>query len=92
MIYALGINYGVAKGANMVRSGLNRLLVARRVGGAPHEGRLIAGTLAIPCALGRTGPTSDKREGDGATPRGERRLLYALSDPVGCPWRAPRSF
>lgn len=60
------------------RSGLTKLLVARRVGGRPHEGRLIAGTLVLPCALGRTGLTHQKREGDGATPAGSHALLYAF--------------
>lgn len=60
------------------RFGLSTLRVARRVGGRPHEGRLIAGTLALPCALGRAGVTHSKREGDGATPAGRYALLYIL--------------
>jgi L,D-peptidoglycan transpeptidase YkuD (ErfK/YbiS/YcfS/YnhG family) len=56
--------------------GLSLLRVSRRVGGKPHEGRLIAGTLVLPCALGRAGVTRDKREGDGATPAGSWPLLY----------------
>ncbi len=63
------------------RGGLRRLLVARTIGGAPHRGRLIAGTLALCCALGRAGLTSDKREGDGATPRGRLTLLHAFVRP-----------
>ena len=63
------------------RTGLRRLLVARRIGAAPHQGRLIAGTLTLPCALGRAGLTCDKREGDGATPRGRSRLLHAFVRP-----------
>lgn len=59
-------------------SGLSKLSVARRVAGRPHEGRLIAGTLVLPCALGRSGVTRQKREGDGATPAGSHALLYAL--------------
>ncbi|MFO1102701.1 MAG: L,D-transpeptidase family protein [Methylocystis sp.] len=55
---------------------LNLLRVARRIGGRPHEGRLIAGTLVLPCALGRSGITRCKREGDGATPAGRWPLLY----------------
>jgi L,D-peptidoglycan transpeptidase YkuD (ErfK/YbiS/YcfS/YnhG family) len=58
-----------------VRSGLNRLLVGRIVGGAPHEGRLIAGALVLRCALGRSGLACAKREGDGATPVGNHALL-----------------
>lgn len=56
--------------------GIGLLRVARRVGGRPHEGRLIAGSLVLSCALGRAGVTRDKREGDGATPSGTHRLLY----------------
>ena len=63
------------------RTGLRRLLVARLIGGAPHQGRLIAGTLTLRCALGRAGLTCDKREGDGATPKGRPRLLYAFVRP-----------
>jgi L,D-peptidoglycan transpeptidase YkuD (ErfK/YbiS/YcfS/YnhG family) len=47
--------------------------------GRPTQGRLVAGGLAIPCALGRTGTARRKREGDGATPIGTfglRRLYY----------------
>lgn len=55
--------------------GLSVLRVARRVGDKPHEGRLIAGGLVLPCALGRGGITHDKREGDGATPAGRWRLV-----------------
>jgi L,D-peptidoglycan transpeptidase YkuD (ErfK/YbiS/YcfS/YnhG family) len=63
------------------RTGLSRLFVARFTGGAPHQGRLIAGTLTLRCALGRAGLTRDKREGDGATPRGRLRLLHAFMQP-----------
>lgn len=40
----------------------------RRKPGEATRGVLIAGARALPCALGRTGPTVFKREGDGATP------------------------
>lgn len=36
---------------------------------------LVAGNLALPCRIGRTGATVDKREGDGASPRGCFALL-----------------
>lgn len=44
-------------------------------------GRLTAGDIDVPCALGRSGivPGADKKEGDGATPAGRwplRQLLY----------------
>lgn len=38
--------------------------------GSRTRGLLFAGTLAIPCALGRSGIGFDKREGDGRTPAG----------------------
>jgi L,D-peptidoglycan transpeptidase YkuD (ErfK/YbiS/YcfS/YnhG family) len=44
---------------------------------------LIAGTFAIPVALGRTGIRANKSEGDGATPRGRFRLVRLW-------WRADR--
>lgn len=72
---------------------LTRLYVARRPGGRPHEGRLIAGTLALPCALGRAGRTRNKREGDGATPAGAHKLLYFYlrrPAPLRLPWRPTR--
>lgn len=57
------------------------LRAARVVGKAPHEGRLTAGALTFRCALGRAGLKRDKREGDGATPLGRMRLLYAFIRP-----------
>ncbi len=39
------------------------------------KGRLRVGPIVMSCALGRAGVFSTKREGDGATPAGEFRLL-----------------
>lgn len=36
---------------------------------------------AYPCTVGRGGVTSDKREGDGATPRGTHRIVGMLYRP-----------
>lgn len=47
------------------------------------QGWLVAGPLAVPVALGRTGIKANKREGDGATPRGRFRPLRLW-------WRAER--
>lgn len=48
-----------------------------------RRGRIVAGSLTIPCALGKGGATRLKREGDGATPLGRFRLL-------GCFYRPDR--
>jgi L,D-peptidoglycan transpeptidase YkuD (ErfK/YbiS/YcfS/YnhG family) len=43
-----------------------------------RRGRLVAGNLVLPCALGRRGTRRDKREGDGATPVGRFEVLQAF--------------
>lgn len=43
-----------------------------------RRGRLVAGNLVLPCALGRSGTRRDKREGDGATPIGRFKALQAF--------------
>jgi L,D-peptidoglycan transpeptidase YkuD (ErfK/YbiS/YcfS/YnhG family) len=48
------------------------------------RGLLLAGGLAIPVMLGRSGIRANKREGDGATPRGRFRPLRLW-------WRADRA-
>lgn len=50
-------------------------LVVRALHPRATQGRLQAGAVVIPCALGRAGLTHRKREGDGATPVGAFRLL-----------------
>lgn len=44
----------------------------------PHRGWLRCGSLLVPCALGRSGVTHMKREGDGATPAGRLRLTSLI--------------
>jgi L,D-peptidoglycan transpeptidase YkuD (ErfK/YbiS/YcfS/YnhG family) len=61
---------------------LSRITV-RRKAGDPRRGWLTAGPLALPVALGRSGVKANKREGDGATPRGTYRLKRLW-------WRAER--
>jgi L,D-peptidoglycan transpeptidase YkuD (ErfK/YbiS/YcfS/YnhG family) len=51
--------------------------------GNRSQGVLRAGTLSLPVALGRGGIKANKREGDGATPRGRFRLKRLW-------WRAGR--
>ncbi len=55
----------------------------------PARGVLVAGGLAIPAALGRSGIRANKREGDGATPRGVFRLVRLWYRPDRTP--APRT-
>jgi L,D-peptidoglycan transpeptidase YkuD (ErfK/YbiS/YcfS/YnhG family) len=60
-----------------------RRLTVRRKPAQASRGVLVAGALALPVALGRTGIKANKREGDGATPRGAFRLKQLW-------WRADR--
>jgi L,D-peptidoglycan transpeptidase YkuD (ErfK/YbiS/YcfS/YnhG family) len=60
-----------------------RTLAVRRKPGNPSRGWLRAGALSLPVALGRGGVKANKREGDGATPRGTFRLTRLW-------WRADR--
>jgi len=55
----------------------------RRKPAQSSRGVLTAGPLALPVALGRTGIKANKREGDGATPRGAFHLKRLW-------WRADR--
>jgi L,D-peptidoglycan transpeptidase YkuD (ErfK/YbiS/YcfS/YnhG family) len=61
---------------------LSRITVRRKPGN-PSRGWLTAGQLSLPVALGRSGVKANKREGDGATPRGSFRLKQLW-------WRAER--
>jgi L,D-peptidoglycan transpeptidase YkuD (ErfK/YbiS/YcfS/YnhG family) len=60
------------------------LIRVRRAATGGSRGVLLAGTRAIPVVLGRTSVAANKREGDGATPRGRFRLLRLW-------WRADRA-
>jgi L,D-peptidoglycan transpeptidase YkuD (ErfK/YbiS/YcfS/YnhG family) len=60
------------------RKSLSHIWIRRRPGRA-SQGWLFAGPVALPVALGRAGIKANKREGDGATPRGcfrPRRLWW----------------
>jgi L,D-peptidoglycan transpeptidase YkuD (ErfK/YbiS/YcfS/YnhG family) len=52
-----------------------RLVHVSAAAGNRSRGHLRIGDLALPVALGRTGIQTNKREGDGSTPRGRFRLL-----------------
>ncbi len=66
----------------MHKRSFSRISVRRRPGDCTR-GWLMAGPLALPVALGRGGIRANKREGDGATPRGSFR-------PRRLWWRAER--
>ena len=66
----------------MRKQPLSRITVRRKAGNSTR-GWLTAGQLSLPVALGRGGVKANKREGDGATPRGTFRLKRLW-------WRAER--
>lgn len=53
--------------------------------GDRRRGRIRAGSIEIPCALGRSGPVRRKREGDGGTPVARMGPLGALYRPDRMP-------
>ncbi len=55
-----------------------KVRTAPRLAGQRHRGLVLAGGLALPCQLGRSGIAAAKREGDGATPRGRFSLVAGL--------------
>lgn len=67
-----------------------RTIVVRSLNPRATKGLLTVGNTVVPCALGRGGIVSSKREGDGATPRGrfgfERARFRA--DRIGRPQTA----
>jgi L,D-peptidoglycan transpeptidase YkuD (ErfK/YbiS/YcfS/YnhG family) len=64
----------------MSRRSLKLIDVRPRPGHA-SQGQMIAGTMILRCALGKGGITAFKREGDGATPLAQMRLLYGFKRP-----------
>src|SRR5262249_6000533 len=60
-----------------------RIIRVRARPGRRTAGVMLTGALAIPVVLGRSGIRPNKREGDGATPRGRFRLVRVW-------WRADR--
>lgn len=56
------------------RQGIASITVRPRPGN-PSQGLMNVGGVVFRCALGRAGVTSNKREGDGGTPRGRMRIL-----------------
>jgi L,D-peptidoglycan transpeptidase YkuD (ErfK/YbiS/YcfS/YnhG family) len=61
-----------------VRRPRDRTATVLGLSAAATRGVVRLGGLAFPCALGRSGRSARKREGDGATPVGRWRLLGVL--------------
>ena len=57
-------------------------LIVRSIRRSAARGEVHFGSLRLPCALGRSGMTAVKREGDGATPLGRWPLRLALYNPA----------
>lgn len=57
-------------------AGTRLIFGVRRRPGKPSQGVISLGGRCWPCALGRGGIGSRKREGDGATPVGDLAVLY----------------
>ncbi len=75
---------GYGKAGQKRENHLHTILVARRAPrhwGEPERGVLTIGSLALPCAIGASGVTHRKREGDKATPAGSVRLLRGYYRP-----------
>lgn len=73
-------------GSRIRKTRLARLVV-RPLVGARAKGVLRAGPMAFPCALGPAGVVTNKREGDGGTPRASlaMRRLFRRADRVARP-------
>lgn len=69
------------------RSATLGLLRVRPLPGDPTRGTLSTGWTVMSCALGRSGVTNRKREGDGASPRGVFRLRGGFYRPDRFPVR-----
>lgn len=65
---------GASKGQPDQKRAIAKLVV-RAKPGDPTKGFLVADGAVFPCALGRGGISSNKREGDGATPLARMRIL-----------------
>ncbi|MCF3640668.1 hypothetical protein LXM94_11900 [Rhizobium sp. TRM95111] len=60
------------------RTGTTTIVVRRRPG-RPQDATVSLGPLRLRAAIGRSGTTARKREGDGATPIATMKLLYGFS-------------
>lgn len=57
---------------------LKTIHVKKKENGEIHQGLFTCNDKTIPCCMGRSGLTDNKKEGDGATPIGSFRLLYGF--------------
>ena len=64
-----------------VRHGLITTLRVRLIAQSATRGRLTAPGFEAPCAIGRSGVTRMKREGDGASPAGRLAILSGFYRP-----------
>ena len=55
-----------------------RRLWSGRAPGQNSRALVQCGTIVVPAAIGRSGRSAVKREGDGATPIADMRLLYGF--------------
>jgi L,D-peptidoglycan transpeptidase YkuD (ErfK/YbiS/YcfS/YnhG family) len=81
----LVLHYGIGIMATKSQPILRQIAVIRVAvrPGSRARGWLAVGPVRIPVALGRSGTAANKREGDGATPRGSFQLVRLW-------WRADR--
>lgn len=74
---------------SIITTSQTRKLIVSRLRASASRGLVRLGPLSFACALGRGGVISRKREGDGATPRGQFQLREVLYNPKRV--RRPRS-
>jgi L,D-peptidoglycan transpeptidase YkuD (ErfK/YbiS/YcfS/YnhG family) len=70
--------------SKLMRQLVFSIIRVRPAAAGGSRGVLLAGAHAVPVVLGRAGIAANKREGDGATPRGRFRLMRLW-------WRADRT-
>jgi L,D-peptidoglycan transpeptidase YkuD (ErfK/YbiS/YcfS/YnhG family) len=87
--FAKGIVIG-REGRKLMPGTPLKTLRVRAAAGSRTRGLLTAGPQTWPVALGRGGTLADKREGDGATPRGRFRLVRLWWNPERGPRPATR--
>jgi L,D-peptidoglycan transpeptidase YkuD (ErfK/YbiS/YcfS/YnhG family) len=71
-------------------NGFYRQIIVRKRPGHTMQGLLSVAGRTFVCALGRGGISSNKREGDGATPLGTMRLISAYYRPDNVRTRAAK--